>query len=389
MTVKPMLPGATGPCDIHHRTTTAARACAGYHPGIDPETEGSPATRAQEPDEETAPADRGARHYATTPDSRNAIWKSVLGATGGWGCERETFYREVVRDARGYRLNFGMDEPVIFGIAVDVIHGKLMERRLTAGPADDQEAAADDLEYAVRAGMDAARGRATSAPWSDEDWTMLATRASLAGEKLLGIWPNRTKDQRGESVELPEPEGTPPGYPIAWLDQPDDTATQPQRKLYAPHVVGGRGISGKPDYVFVRGGVIVGWVDVKALGRAGVYPAKWAAGEAVAYDHMCTVENGGVLPEWHGYLEYRRLQKPYWALVTDTVSSSSLALADAYFRRWGRALDDGDPDAVSFNPKNCAKCQYRDPIAAVGFAGCAIGVASIEVAPPAEEDASD
>jgi hypothetical protein len=333
-------------------------------------------------------SDRGDAPDATAHTRQDAIWKSVIGATGGFGCERETFYREVVRDARGYRLSFGMDEPVIFGIAVDVIHGRLMERRLTAGPADEPDTARGDLEYAVTAGMDAARGRQTSAPWTAEDWTLLRQRAVLAGEKLLGLWPNRTKDVRGESVAVPEDPGTPLGPPIGWLDQAAGVVTQPQRKLFAPGVVGGRGLSGKPDYVFTVEGVIVGWADVKALGRAGVFPAKWAAGEAVAYDYLCASENGGVLPLWHAYLEYRRNQKPYWTLIEAPVSPSSLALAEAYFTRWARALDGHDPDALSFNPKACARCDYREPIAGL-HGGCPIGGPALDVAPPADDTETD
>ena len=87
---------------------------------------------AGEPDE---PSREGSPD-ATSPVRRDAIWKSVLGATGGWGCERATFYREVVRDDRGYRLSFGADEPIIFGIAVDAAHNHLMGYRAEHGPVD-------------------------------------------------------------------------------------------------------------------------------------------------------------------------------------------------------------------------------------------------------------
>jgi hypothetical protein len=150
-------------------------------------------------------------------------------------------------------------------------------------------------------------------------------------------------------------------------------------------------MSGRPDYVLVvpdqtqPGSIIVAWVDVKALSRSGSYPAKWTAGEAVAYDLMVTAENGGILPEWHGYMEYRRVQKPYWALVTAPVHPSVLGLADAYDRRWSRALDDGDPDGLTFNPRSCAKCDYRDPIEGL-HPGCPIGGAALDIAPPNGSD---
>lgn len=350
----------------------------------------------------------------TTPVvPRSAIWKSVIGATGGFGCERATFYRETIRDERGRRLDDGAEEPVLFGIAIDRAHGILMDRRLSVGPEDASLLGVDlsdegeglpltedmlweNVASAVRSGVDSARGRLLREPMTDDDWRLLAQRVGLAAEKLVGLWPNRVKVKPGqrdvaeddlEYVRLPEPEGTPEGPPIAWLDQPPGITTDLQRKMYAPDVVGGRGLSGMPDYVFSRDGVIVGWVDVKALGKSGSYPAKWAAGEAVAYDYLCRAENGGTLPEWHGYLEFRRVGKPYWALVTAPVEPSALTLADAYFRRWGRALDLGDPDVLSFTPGRCHDCLFRSRIPEVGFGGCAIGEASVTVAPPAEEEA--
>src|SRR4029077_10077092 len=197
-------------------------------------------------------------------------------------CERETFYREVVRDARGYRLRFGANEAIIYGVAIDRIHRPLMEARLEQGPADasmlgfdisdigeglplTEDMLREDVVRATLRAMEDARSRGTSEPWSDDDWRAMAQSVGLAGEKLLGLWPNLTKAKMkgGEVVEwlaMPEPEGTPPGPPIAWLDQPPGVFTIGQRKLYVPDVVGGRGISGQPDFVFTRDGLITGWV---------------------------------------------------------------------------------------------------------------------------------
>lgn len=339
---------------------------------------------------------------ATRAGSKESLWKSVIGATGAaYGCERETFYREVTRDARGYRVRFPAGESIIFGLAVDVAHGYLMERRLEHGPADSSLIGfdltgegvplTDDLLYqdaanAVRRGVSKARGRGTSEPWTEEEWKALASRTGLAVEKALGLWPNRVKESKGRGsgevtyLPQPEPDGTPPGPPIAWLDR-QGTTTHLQEKLHAPDVVGGRGLTGQPDFIFRREGVIVGWLDVKALSKAGSYPAKWAAGEAVAYDYMATVANGGIVPEWHAYLEYRRNAKPYWALVEAPVSPSVVPLAHAYFRRWERALDGNDPDGLSFNPRSCGKCQFREPMPDLAFAGCPIGAAAVDILP--------
>ena len=370
----------------------------------------APVPAAENPTNPTATTEASTERTRQAPRldiPKEAIWKSVPGATGGFGCERETFYREVVRDDRGYRLRFGASENMIVGVAIDRLHGWLMNRRMDVGPADasmlgwDISAEGEGLpltedmlrEDAVAAtlwAMEGARARDTDQPWSDEDWDALAQSVGLAAEKLLGLWPNRVKPRtvKGEVVEWiiePEPEGTPDGPPIGWLDTPE-VVIQPQRKMYVPGVVGGRGISGQPDYVFVRDGTIVGWVDVKALRKAGSFPAKWTAGEAVCYDYLCTHENGGVPPEWHGYLEYRRVTKPYWALIVAPVALGSVSLARSYFARWERALDGGDPDALSFNPKSCAGCQYREAIPEVGFDGCPIGEAVLSIAPEAIDE---
>lgn len=451
------------PCAIAHRTTAAARRCDGYHPGLTPVPvfgdlhpaepgcivmPGDPryVERPSEAAEAAPPADvapdptppgtivgvdtgageswtaesrapgepdepkRAAAADATSPHGpKEAIWKSVIGATGGWGCERETFYREVVRDARGYRLRTGAGERIVFGIAIDVAHGYLMAQRLEHGPVDSStlgmdissegtgEPVTEDMLWsmtgeAVRRGMSSARGRLLEKPWTEDDWTVMTQQVGLAVEKLLGLWPNRVKPRmsKGEVVEWltePEPEGTPPGPPIAWLDAPAGIVTRLQHKMHAPDVVGGRGITGQPDYTFWADRTIVGWVDVKAPGKSKSFPATWVAGEAVAYDYMAAVNNEGLVPEWHGYLEYRRTQKPYWAITTAPVDTSVLTLARSYFERWGTALDGDNPDALSFNPKSCSKCSYRDPLPQYGFAGCPIGPAVLDIAPMEDDDA--
>jgi hypothetical protein len=258
-----------------------------------------------------------------------------------------------------------------------------------------------DIGAAVRHGIEVARGRTTRAPMTDDDWRILTERVGLAAEKLVGLWPNRVKMKAGqrvtdltppediEWVRMPEPDGTPPGPPIAWLDQPAGVSIEAQRKMAAPGVVGGRGVSGQPDYVFVRDGIIIGWVDIKAQGKAGSYPSRWLGGEAVTYDYLCWHDNGGVAPEWHGFMEYRRVQKPYWALIIAPAVPESITLATAYFDRWGTALDGDDPTGLAFSPRSCHDCMFRVPMPELGFAGCPIGPAAVAVAPVTEAPVDD
>lgn len=331
---------------------------------------------AAEPDEERGEVDPKPSTLARQiPPGSTAIWKSVLQATGGFGCERETFYREVVRGPDGFRLDFGMDEPVIFGVAIDRVHRYLFESWLR-----DE---APDTTGATQRAVEAARGRRTSTQWSAADWTLLADRVKLAAEKLVGEWPNRVTEKGNV---LPEPVGTPPGPPVGWLAPPPGIKVDAQIKLLAKEVVGGRGISGQPDYVYREGDVFVGWADVKALSKAGSYPAKWLGGEAVAYDYLLANANSGEPAEWHTYLEYRRVMKPYWAVISAPIEPQSVSLARAYFARWGVALDSHNPDSLSFSPRSCARCQYREPMPGLDFAGCPIGAAVMAIAPIVEED---
>jgi hypothetical protein len=334
---------------------------------------------AGEPDE----PNRGDSGDATASRPADAIWKSVIGATGSFGCERETFYRETVRDEQGWRLRFPATADIVFGVAIDSLHERLTMLHMTAGPTDE-DGLREWLQDAATRAVGVARGRDLVRPLTDDEWLAFAESVLLAGEKLLGLWPNRVK---ANGDRIPDPEGA--GPPVTWLDPEPGTVLRSQHRMSAPGVVGGRGISGRPDYAVMSAadGSIVGWADVKALSRAGSYPAKWTAGEAVAYDYMSTYENGGVVPDWHAYIEYRRVAKPYWAMERAPVLPASVRLAEAYFTRWERALDGDDPDALSFNPKACARCEYREPIEGL-HPGCPIGGASLDISPAPDESDS-
>ncbi len=340
-----------------------------------------------------------AERAVVVPPTGGPVWKSLMGATGsGWICERATMYRELVRDpATGYRLDFGMPERVIFGIALDAALREVMEEQLRAplhaGTIGvDQPAQLRLVAAAVAAtarGAARARGNGTDEPWTDEDWSTLRTRLATAVDKFLGLWPNRVDGKAGHEDDpwghtADEPDGTPAGPPVTWL--PLDGLDM-QVKLTAPDVVGGRGVSGKPDFVWRRDGVIEGWADLKAGKRGKAFPAAWTESEAVTYDYLVTNENGGQPPLWHAYIEYVRLVKPYWQVKVDDVRApATLDLARAYFARWGRALDSGDVEEVSFTPNGCASCSWRDPIPDAGHEGCAIGQSVIRLT---KEDSSD
>ncbi len=362
---------------------------------------------------------------ARSPDKaidakRSGVGKSLMRATAGWGCEREAFYAETVRDTAGARLRFPMPERVHFGTAVDVAVAELLavardwyrdvdawaglSRAVgTKAPAPPpQPDWSGELDGAVELGY---RRGVTDASWdvtiTDELREVFRLQLTTALEKFLGILPNRV-DEKGRPK--PDPE-QPTGPPLLWLFTPQRPEglvyldNEPEaiaralgmrfqgiegESIRLPDMVRGEELVGTPDLVILRPDrVAFEWVDVKATGRAYSYPAKWLQAEAVLYDTLLTGLNDGEPPEWHTYLEYRRNAKPYWHLSrARVVATGSLALARALIRRWEDALQVGSPDIVSFEPTMCGRCNWRSPIPAIGFPGCPIGEAKVSSMEP-------
>jgi hypothetical protein len=344
------------------------------------------------------------------PANRSGVGKSLMRATSGWGCEREAFYQETIRDHEGNRLRFPMPEKVHFGTAVDVAVAELLavardwyrdmavsqpggRVRDPALPPVPQPDWHGELDAAIELGY---RRGVTDARWADpkgdEERSVFRLQLTTALEKFLGILPNNPKPDTEQ----------PTGPPLLWLftpQRPDGLAfldAEPEaivrakamrfqgiegETLRMPDMVRGDELVGTPDIVLMRpDGVAFEWVDVKATGRAYSYPAKWLQAEAVLYDTLLTGLNGGEPPEWHSYLEYRRNAKPYWHLTrARVVASGSALLARALMARWEDALVVGSPDIVSFEPTMCGRCNWRAAIDSLGFPGCPIGEAVVSI----------
>ncbi len=269
-------------------------------------------------------------------------------ATGSFGCERAAYYGETVRDERGRRLRFAMPERVHFGSAIDVLHATLVRRLVDRGEAGDLDSAVDIAFHAGVAGE-----------WSEEhDDDTFRVRLSNAARLLVG------------EVTHPNQEGV----PLEWLDL-DGISIQgfDGKSIEVPGVFGDRPLVATPDYLWQRDGDVVGWLDVKSTDRAFSYPDKWLGAESVIYTLACTLHNAGVVPEQIGYMEYRRNAKPYWHIEWTREPTLLNRLAERYVIRWSKALEAGDPDLVSFNPKNCSTCDFARPIDGVPFEPCPIG----------------
>lgn len=312
---------------------------------------------------------------------RMTIGKGLLGHTGGYGCERQGYYEERVRLPNGWRVRRVMPERVHFGKAVDVAHALFMRRRIEGAELGDLQAAAPGvLEMAYYAGL-------AEQPWADdagneytptdEDKSVFMLQLDNALRLLVGLAENRLpKDQPVPTEPVPVLQVPTQGAHVQGLDG---------QTLEVPGVFGERALGTTPDYVYTTDeGGLAGWLDVKAVDRAYSYPAQWTKAEAVLYTYALLRLNGGEMPQWAGYHEYRRNAKPYWMLTTTVPDPAWAGLAEWYVRRWQRALEIDDPNALQFSPKSCAKCAFRQPIPEAGFPGCPVGEVVLRMAP--EED---
>lgn len=300
-------------------------------------------------------------------ESLGSVWKSTLGGSGGNGCEREAFYREMIRDGDGNRVPFAASEKMIYGWVIDHVH-TLVFLRGESG----QETTAEDAQGMVAKAVESCRSRGEGQSLREEDWAEMRGRATIAILRLIGAMPNRpTRGNEHTQLE---------GAPSTWLARLGDLWV-PQFKTRVPNAIGARSLSGMPDYTLWDGDRILAWIDVKALSRAGSYPNKWMTAETVVYDYIVAAHNGGTPPEWHGYMEYRGGANAYWAIITARVSHrGTTALAEAYLNRWTGALAQYDPDALGFNTSLCGGCAWRKPSPDLGFPGCDIGRAVEEIA---------
>ena len=294
--------------------------------------------------------------------SLGSISKGTIGATGGLGCERESFYREMVRDANGYRVPWVATDRMVLGTVIDNLHTRAFLRW-----GDGRDISQDEAQDMVGKAILACQSSGDGEHLREEDWADIRGRATMAALRLVGAMPN--KPTRGnEHTQLDGP-------PISWLPRLGDLWV-PQFKTRVEEVIGERSLSGMPDYTLWDGDRILAWLDVKTVSRAASYPAKWLTAETVIYDYLVTEHNRGWPPEWHGYLEYRMGSNAYWAINTARVSpTGSRLLAEGYLDRWAKALQTFDPDGLSFNTAMCSGCAWRRPDPELDFTGCRIGQA--------------
>lgn len=291
--------------------------------------------------------------------SRLSLGKGLLHATGSFGCEREAWYAETVRDERGWRLRNPMPEKVHFGSAIDVLHSACMKRKI------------EGREIELEAVVEIAYRKGIAEPWAEEE------QEGFDRGEAREVF--RMQIVNAARLLIGEVEGPPvqaPGIPLDWMPTEGlHIQGLDGISLEVPDVFGDRPLGGTPDYLYIDSETqtMVGWIDVKATARSYSYPDKWLGAEATVYTYILTLLNGGQIPGFAGYLEYRRLAKPYWNITILREPRMLAALAARYVIRWRKAIEAGDPDLLAFNPKECGDCPYSGPIPLADFPGCEIG----------------
>lgn len=263
-------------------------------------------------------------------------------------CERQGYYKETVRDASGRRLSFPMPERVIFGKAVDVAHGYIVERirdgeRWTLDAAVTLGLAAaerDEDSYAL------VEDKATFAVQVENAMTLF-TEQPDGLERLRPLIPGiRIQGDNGASLSAPADDGTPD--------------------------------IGTPDYWLADGSIL----DVKTTGSAEGYGRAyderkfWNKGEMAFYSHLVTSLTGALPPRLI-YQVYVRQAKPRWQWIEVPGNGALVTLGRLHSRRWRKGFAAGDPDLFGHDLSYCGECPYREAIAGL-HDGCPIGQARVD-----------
>ena len=80
----------------------------------------------------------------------------------------------------------------------------------------------------------------------------------------------------------------------------------------------------------------------------------------------------GDLPDV-GYLTYVRKTKPAYQLLTGSVTSAQLLLAEEYVKTTRSIISSRAQEDVAFSTNFCGSCEWRKPNPDAGFEGCSVG----------------
>lgn len=262
-------------------------------------------------------------------------------------CERQGFYKETVRDASGRRLNFPMPERVVFGKAIDVAHGYIVEQI--------RDGANWTLDTAIDLGIGAAEDDTESyaramAETTDPETFALQVRNAMT----LFI------EQEDGLARLR------PFIPGIRIQGDNGRSLHVETDWETPDI-------GTPDYIFADGSIL----DVKTGSRSYDDRKFYEKAEMAFYAWLAASQDGAVPPRFI-YQVYVRLAKPKWQWLEVPGNAALVTLGRLHSRRWHKGLTAGDPDLFAHDLSYCGDCPYRTAIPGVGHDGCDVGLARVE-----------
>jgi hypothetical protein len=269
---------------------------------------------------------------------RTGISKSLITSTAL--CGRKGWFSEHVRLPDGSRVPWILPERVAFGAALDeaVLSIAFAERTNTSW--NPYEVLAD--------GMGAVRGKKTE-PGIDwlkfEDDLKIAIdlfvfdvlRHGSSEAPLVDFHGSKLQGLDGESLRVGDLIGT-PDFILSGDTRPN-------------------------------GRTLI--LDLKASSRSKSEKDLRSA-ELSYYAWLWAAYTKGDLPDV-GYLTYVRKTKPTYQLLTGSVTSAQLLLAEEYVKTTRSIMSAGAQEDVAFSTNFCGSCEWRKPNPDAGFEGCSVG----------------
>ncbi len=266
--------------------------------------------------------------------ARTGISKSAL--TSSTICMRKSYYAETVRDPDGRRVGITMNEPILFGKAVDAMtlyaiaavrgnHSWTHEEAISYGISDAQPSSPADID-----------------PESfREEMTLAMTGFTPYLHALL--------QRRGDDGQI-------------WLQGWDGESLR------------ANGLIGTPDIIVESRTEPPTVIDVKT-GKRRKTEADLNGVEMGYYAHLYREVRGHSGVVRVAYLSWSRTKNPAWYYVEKEVEESHETIALAQLRALKSSLESKSADSVAFSTTYCASCQYAKPQPSHNFDGCEVGLA--------------
>lgn len=269
---------------------------------------------------------------------RTGISKSLITSTAL--CGRKGWFSEHVRLPDGSRVPWIIPERVAFGAALD-------EAVLSIAFAEREGSSWNPYEV-LADGMGAVRGKKTE-PGIDwikfEDDLKVAIdlfvfdvlRLATSDDPLVNFKGAYLQGLDGESLRVGDLIGTP--------DFILSGNTRPNKRTLI--------------------------LDLKASSRSKSEKDLRSA-ELSYYAWLWAAHTQGDLPDV-GYLTYVRKTKPAYQLLTGSVTSAQLLLAEEYVKTTRSIMGARAQEDVAFSTNFCGSCEWRKPNPDAGFDGCSVG----------------